>query len=162
MIPDPLKEFPLAVELDKQFGDAVLDGSAALGELALTVEAGRVLDICRYVRESMRFGRLSSVTCVDWHPAEPRFELVYLLHSLEKNSRLRIKCRVAGDVAEIDSVTPVWPGANWYEREIFDMFGVSFRGHPDMTRILMPDYWEGYPLRKDFPIHGHKYDYSNS
>jgi len=98
---------------------------------------------------------------VDWHPADPRFEVVYLLHSLEKNARLRLKCWISGSQCEIDSVTGVWRGADWYEREVFDMFGIGFRNHPDLRRILMPNDWEGNPLRKDYPVHGYKYSYKN-
>jgi NADH-quinone oxidoreductase subunit C len=100
--------------------------------------------------------RLSSVTGVDRYPGEPRFEVIYLLHSLERNERIRLKCRVGtpdGD-AEIDSVTVVWRGAEWYEREVFDLFGVRFRNHPDLRRIMMPEDWDGHPLRKDYPTMG--------
>ena len=93
-----------------------------------------------------------------------RFEIVYHLHALDKGGkhvRLRLKCCVSGASAEIDSVTSVWRGANWYEREIWDMFGVTFRNHPDHVRILMPIDWEGHPLRKDYPVHGYKYSYMN-
>ena len=96
---------------------------------------------------------------MDLHPAEPRFEVVYHLHSIEKNQRLRLKCRLSGANPEIDSATGVWRGANWYEREVFDMFGIGFRNHPNLVRILMPIDWEGYPLRKDYPVHGYKYSY---
>jgi len=96
---------------------------------------------------------------VDRPPAEPRFEVIYHLHSLARNQRLRLKCWVSGSKPEIDSVCSVWRSANWYEREVFDMFGVSFRNHPNLTRILMPLDWEGHPLRKDYPVHGYKYSY---
>ena len=99
------------------------------------------------------------MTAVDWHPAEPRFEVVYHLHSIERNERLRVKCRLSGANPEIDSVYRVWRGADWYEREVFDMFGIRFRNHPNLVRILMPVDWEGYPLRKDYPVHGYKYSY---
>jgi NADH-quinone oxidoreductase subunit C len=98
---------------------------------------------------------------VDWHPADPRFEVVYLLHSMGRNQRLRLKCWVSEQAAEIDSVTGVWRSAKWYEREVFDLFGIRFRNHPDLRRIMMPDDWEGHPLRKDYPVHGHKYSYPN-
>jgi len=90
---------------------------------------------------------------------EPRFEVVYHLHSTARNQRLRVKCRLGAADPEIDSVTGVWRGANWYEREVFDMFGIKFRNHPNLTRILMPVDWEGHPLRKDYPVHGYKYSY---
>jgi len=98
--------------------------------------------------------RYGSVTAVDRYPAEPRFEIVYHLHSIESNERLRLKCRLPGADPAIDSVTGVWRGANWYEREVFDLFGVRFLNHPDLRRILLPDDWEGHPLRKDYPIMG--------
>ena len=85
---------------------------------------------------------------------------MYLLHSLEKNARFRLKVKLA-EGAEADSLTGVWRAANWYEREIFDMFGITFRNHPDLQRILMPADWEGFPLRKDYPVHGHKYSYQD-
>jgi len=87
--------------------------------------------------------------------------VVYHLHAVDRNERLRLKCRLPGNHAEIDSVTEVWRGANWFERETFDLFGVRFRNHPDLRRIMMPTDWEGHPLRKDYPVHGHKYSYQN-
>jgi NADH-quinone oxidoreductase subunit C len=106
------------------------------------------------VKYDARFVRLSTVTAVDRYPAEPRFEVVYHLHSLERNERLRLKCRVTGEKPQIDSVTPVWRSADWYEREVFDLFGIRFNGHPDLRRIMLPDDWEGHPLRKDYPVTG--------
>jgi len=97
---------------------------------------------------------LSSVTAVDRYPAEPRFEVVYHLHSVERNLRVRLKCRLGGENPQIESVTSVWRGANWYEREVFDLFGIRFNGHPDLRRIMMPEDWEGHPLRKDYPVTG--------
>jgi NADH-quinone oxidoreductase subunit C len=140
--------------------DAILETKEALGETTLIADPARIVDLCRYLKSEEKFVRLSAVTAVDWHPAEPRFEVIYHLHSIENNRRLRIKCRLSGDAPEIDSACEVWRGADWYEREVFDMFGVRFRNHPNPVRILMPLDWEGYPLRKDYPVHGHKYDYS--
>jgi NADH-quinone oxidoreductase subunit C len=139
--------------------DAILETLEALGERTFIADPGRIVDLCRYLKDEEQFNRLSTVTAVDWHPAEPRFEVVYHLHSTARNQRLRLKCRLSGAEPEIDSVTGVWRGANWYEREVFDMFGIKFRNHPNLTRILMPVDWEGYPLRKDYPVHGYKYSY---
>ena len=140
---------------------AILETVNALGETTLIADPAQIVDLCRYLKTSEKYIRLSSVTAVDWHPAEPRFEVVYHLHSLEPFQRLRLKCRVSGKDPAIDSVTSVWRGADWYEREVWDMFGVHFRNHPNLQRILMPTDWEGHPLRKDYPVHGYKYSYSN-
>lgn len=139
--------------------EAILETRDAFGEKTLIADPARIVDLCRYLRNEEKFNRLSAVTAVDWHPAEPRFEVVYQLHSIELNQRLRLKCRLGGLNPEIDSITSVWRGANWFEREVFDMFGITFRNHPNLTRILMPIDWEGYPLRKDYPVHGYKYSY---
>ena len=108
---------------------------------------------------ALQFTFLSDITAVDKFPLEPRFELNYHLLSLEYRKRIRLKVRIPGDDPQVQSVTPIWPAANWHEREAFDLMGIRFEGHPDLTRILMPDDWEGYPLRKDFPTHGYKYSY---
>ena len=139
----------------------VLETIQALGETTLIADPAQIVSLCTYFRDTEKFNRVSSVTAVDWHPAEPRFEVVYHLHSTSTNKRIRIKCRLSGTDPKIDSVTSVWRGANWYERETFDMFGIVFRNHPNLIRILMPLDWEGYPLRKDYPVHGYKYGYSN-
>ena len=125
------------------------------------ISPSRIVEACRFLKDELKFVRLSGITAVDWHPADPRFEVVYLLHSLEKNTRLRLKCWVSVSQCEIDSVTGVWRAADWYEREVFDMFGIVFRNHPDLRRILMPNDWEGNPLRRDYPVHGHKYTYQH-
>ena len=154
-------DHPLATTLNSRFAGAITGGVAALGETALEVDPAQIVEVCRALKHDEKFVRLSGVTCVDWYPVEPRFVVIYLLHSLERNERLRLKCRVHGDTPEIDSVTPVWRGADWYEREVFDLFGVRFRNHPNLIRIMMPDGWEGHPLRKDFPVHGHRYSYTD-
>jgi NADH-quinone oxidoreductase subunit C len=127
-----------------------------LGELTLEISPGKIASVCGFLKYDQDFVRLSSVTAVDRYPAEPRFEVVYLLHSIARNERLRLKCRLPGLEPAIDSVTSVWRGANWCEREVFDLFGIRFAGHPNLTRIMMPDDWEGYPLRKDYPITGQR------
>jgi NADH-quinone oxidoreductase subunit C len=140
---------------------AILESTEALGETTVIADPAQIVDLCRFLKDKEKFIRLSTVTAVDWFPAEPRFEVVYHLHSIERNLRLRVKCRLSGANPEIDSATPVWYAANWYEREIFDMFGIGFRNHPNLVRILMPVDWEGYPLRKDYPVHGYKYNYAS-
>ena len=103
-------------------------------------------------RPGLRFDLLAELTAVDWWPREPRFEVVYLLVSVEHRLRLRVKVRLHGDDARIGTVSGVWPAANWLEREVWDLFGIVFDAHPDPRRLLMPEDWEGYPLRKDYPV----------
>jgi NADH-quinone oxidoreductase subunit C len=160
MIPENLKDYPIAAAVDALDAGAIRGGVFDRNELALEIAPERIVAVCRYLKEREQFVRLSAVTAVDWYPAEPRFEVVYLLHSIARNERLRLKCRVGGERPEIDSVTGVWRAANWYEREVFDLFGVRFRNHPDLRRLLMPEDWEGHPLRKDYPVTGTKYTYT--
>ncbi len=114
-----------------------------------------VADRCREDKD-LQFNLLSDATCVDRFPLEPRFEVHYHLVSIPRRDRLRLQVRLSSDDPVVDSLVPVWPGANWLEREIFDLFGIRFNGHPDLRRILMPDDWEGHPLRKDFPVEGYR------
>jgi NADH-quinone oxidoreductase subunit C len=161
MLPDVLKDHAAAAALDAAIPDAITAGHTERNEPTLWIEAERIVDVCRFLKERQKYIRLSGITGVDWLPADPRFEVVYLLHSLDRQDRLRLKCWIAESDPYIDSVTGVWRTANWYEREVFDLFGVRFRNHPDLTRILMPSDWEGHPLRKDYPVHGHKYSYQD-
>jgi NADH-quinone oxidoreductase subunit C len=103
-------------------------------------------------RDDLRFDLLVDLTAVDFLPGEPRFEIVYMLVSIERRARLRLKVRLDGADAHLASVSSVWPAANWLEREVWDLFGVVFDGHPDPRRLLMPEDWEGFPLRKDYPV----------
>jgi NADH-quinone oxidoreductase subunit C len=132
----------------------ILSGEEKFGELTVEIAPERLIEACRFLKSYLEFERLSTVTAVDRYPAEPRFEVVYHVHSISRNARMRLKARLGGDKPEIDSATAVWRSANWYEREVFDLFGIHFRNHPDLRRILMPDDWEGHPLRKDYPITG--------
>ena len=118
------------------------------------VSAERVVEIARTLRErpDLRFEFLAELTAVDFWPREPRFELVYLLVSIEHRLRLRMKVRLPGADAHIGTVSGIWPAANWLEREVWDLFGIVFDGHPDLRRLLMPEDWDGFPLRKDFPV----------
>jgi NADH-quinone oxidoreductase subunit C len=100
----------------------------------------------------LAFTLLAEVTAVDFWPCEPRFELVYVLVSLTNRLRLRVKVRLHANDARVATVSDVWPAANWLEREVWDMFGIVFDGHPDLRRLLMPEDWDGYPLRKDYPV----------
>jgi NADH-quinone oxidoreductase subunit C len=111
-------------------------------------------DLARLLRdrEDLAFTFLAELTAADFWPREPRFEIVYIVVSLAHRRRLRVKVRLAGDDAHVATVSDVWPAANWLEREVWDLFGVVFDGHPDPRRLLMPDDWEGHPLRKDYPV----------
>lgn len=121
------------------------------GEMTLLVAADRIIDALRSA-QAAGFAFLTDLTAIDRHPQEPRFEVVYLLTAPEARARLRLKVRLPAGEAVVSTATTVWPAANWLEREVFDLFGVRFDGHPDLKRILMPDDWEGHPLRKDFPL----------
>ena len=114
-----------------------------------------VAERCRDHKE-LQFNLLTDATCVDRYPQEPRFELNYHLVSIPRRDKIRLKVRLSGSDAAVDTLVPVWPGANWLEREIFDLFGIRFEGHPDLRRILLPEDWEGYPLRKDYPVEGYR------
>ena len=103
-----------------------------------------------------KFNFLSDLTCVDLYPSEPRFEVIYHLLSHSRKERVRLKVRLAGKDPSLESITSVWPTANFFEREIFDLFGIRFEGHPNLRRILMPENWEGHPLRKDYPVEGYR------
>jgi NADH-quinone oxidoreductase subunit C len=118
------------------------------------VERDDLLSVARGLRDhpALRFTLLADLTAIDFHPRDPRFEIVYLLVSIEHRLRLRLKVRLVNVDARIASVTDVWPAANWLEREVWDLFGVVFDGHPDPRRLLMPEDWEGFPLRKDYPV----------
>ena len=154
MLPDSLRDRGVALAVEAFDSGAVQGGKFDRGEVTLEIAPARIASICGYLKYDQRFVRLSSVTAVDRHPAEPRFEVVYHLHSIERNLRVRLKCRLAGGDPAIESVTSVWRAADWYEREVFDLFGIRFTGHPDLRRIMLPDDWEGHPLRKDYPVTG--------
>lgn len=137
-------------------GDAVTQVTVALDELTIHVPAGSLLAVMRYLRDdaSCAFKQISDITGVDWPERDPRFEVVYHLLSLSNNRRIRVKVLVNdGDV--VPSVTGLWNGAGWFERETWDMFGIFFDGHPDLRRILTDYGFEGHPLRKDFPLTGY-------
>jgi len=154
MLPENLRQHAVAAAVEAFDAEAVTGGAFERGELTLEIAPSKIVSICGFLKYDESFVRLSTVTAVDRYPAEPRFEVVYHLHSIEKKQRVRLKCRLLGSDPVIESVTSVWRGANWYEREVFDLFGINFLNHPDLRRILMPDDWEGNPLRKDYPITG--------
>lgn len=162
MLPDALKDYPVVAALETGLPGAILEAKAQYGEISLEIAPDFIVRCCRLLKQDLHFNRLSTVTAVDWFPLEPRFEVVYHLHSVPGNQRLRLKCRLPGGSPEIDSVQCVWRSADWYEREVFDLFGIRFRGHPDLRRLLMPEDWEGHPLRKDYPVQGPRYLYQEA
>lgn len=128
------------------------------GETTVVVPRNLLRDAAFHCRDdkALQFNLLTDATCVDRYPLEPRFELNYHLVSIPRKNRVRLRVRLSNDDAVVDSLVPVWPGANWLEREIFDLFGIRFNDHPDLRRILLPEDWEGHPLRKDFPVEGYR------
>ena len=118
------------------------------------VSRDAVLAVARALRDTpeLAFSFLAEITAVDFWPAAPRFELVYILVSISNRLRLRLKVRLNADDAHVATVSEVWPAANWLEREVWDLFGIAFDGHPDPRRLLMPEDWDGFPLRKDYPV----------
>jgi len=135
---------------------AVTHISYWVGDWTIIVVANRILEVARHLRDApdAAFDMCSDLTATDWPPrSAERFDVVYMLYSTRHRHRIRVKVKV-GDNQPLDSVTSIWPGANWFEREVFDMFGVNFTGHPDRRRILMPEDWQGFPQRKDYPLEG--------
>ena len=144
---------PLVRKLRDKFESAVIEATEFLGQLSIRIQPTLILDVCAALRSDSEtpFNYLSDLTCVHYPDRkEAPFEVVYNLYSISKNERVRLKA--AADGEGIDSVTSVWPSADWPEREVYDLFGVVFRNHPDLRRILLPPDWEGHPLRKDYPL----------
>ena len=140
--------------LKDQFGEQVLDVVEFRGDTTVFVELESIVAVCEFLRdhEQFAFNLLAALTAVDYWPQEPRFNIIYQLYSLPNKLFFGLKVPLNSDAAELPTVEGVYPNANWHEREVFDMFGVTFRGHSDLRRILMPEDWEGHPLRKDFPL----------
>lgn len=140
-------------DLEQKFQDRIKEVSAQFGDECILIERDALVDVVRFLKEKpYSFTMLLDLTCVDYCDHQPRFEMVYHLFSLPNNQRLRVKARLEEKDLWINSLTEFWKNANWLEREVFDMFGVEFRGHPDMRRIFMYDGFEGHPLRKDYPL----------
>ena len=148
--PAPL-ENDLAKRYKARFGEAIREAVEDRKQAILVVDRGRLQEIAFYTRDEEKYDLLSDLTAVDWPKREKRFDVVLNLYSFTHNTRLRIKLQAAA-AETVPSVTSVWPTANWLEREVYDMFGIEFDGHPDLKRILLPDEWQGHPLRKDYDI----------
>jgi NADH-quinone oxidoreductase subunit C len=135
--------------------ELAIDAKFDRAELTLTIARESVADACKAL-QSAGYNFLEDVTAVDWYPSEPRFQIVYHILSHSLKERIRLVVKLASDAAAIDSIVSIWPSANFYEREIFDLFGIHFGGHPNLRRIMMPEDWEGHPLRKDYPVEGYR------
>jgi NADH-quinone oxidoreductase subunit C len=153
---DELSDRPAVARLLSWNREAVRGAKFDRGELALWIERPFLREACALLKEDPGYNFLSDITAVDWYPSEPRFEVVYQLLSLPRRERVRLKVKLPGDAPDIESLTSLWPGADLFEREVFDLFGIRFAGHPNLRRIMMPEDWEGYPLRKDYPVEGYR------
>lgn len=152
---ESMAEHPAVRALAAWNNEAFLDAKLAFGELTLSVDK-------EYIREALKalqsagYDFFEDMTAVDWYPSVPRFQLSYHLLSHGFKERIRLRAMVDEEDASVESITGIWPGANYYEREVFDLFGIRFEGHPNLRRILMPDDWKGHPLRKDYPVEGYR------
>ena len=135
--------------------DALADALFDRGELTLTI-VPETIRSATATAKAAGYNAFEDVTAVDWFPSEPRFQLSYHILSHIYKERIRLRVMLSGTEPAVESITPVWPGANYYEREIFDLFGVRFEGHPNLRRIMMPEEWVGHPLRKDYPVEGYR------
>ncbi|HSR49635.1 MAG TPA: NADH-quinone oxidoreductase subunit C [Acidobacteriota bacterium] len=141
-------------KLLEHFGESIIESHSRLGQDTVVLQRKALLDAARLLKDDdeLDYNFLMDVTAVDHLKRRPRFEVVYHFYSLQHNHRVRIKVPVGGDKPEVPTLTGLWPSANWFERETFDMFGIRFQGHPDLRRILMYEAFEGHPLRKDYPF----------
>jgi NADH-quinone oxidoreductase subunit C len=155
---EQLKNHPALASLLAWNKEAVAGAKFDRDEMTIHIERSAIREACVLLKQdpACPFNFLSDITCVDWYPAEPRLEVIYHLLSIPNKERVRLKVRLNSSSPAIESITSVWPAANYFEREVFDMFGVRFNGHPYLRRILMPEDWEGHPLRKDYPVEGYR------
>jgi NADH-quinone oxidoreductase subunit C len=155
---EQLKNHPAVARLLGWKDSAIQSVKFDRDEMTIFLDRSDIRDACALLKNDPEcpFNFLSDVTCVDWYPSEPRFEVVYHLLSISKKERVRLKVHLNSSSTSIDSITSLWPGANFFEREVYDLFGVRFTGHPYLRRIMMPEDWEGHPLRKDYPVEGYR------
>ena len=141
----------------EKFPEAVIEAVEYRDEQTIVLKPENLVEVCTYLNKNLQYNMLETITAVDWLERVPRFDVVYQLLSLPNQCFIRLKVRVGQrreEHPEVPSVTGVWPGANWYEREVYDLFGIIFSGHPKLERILMPSDWTTHPLRKDYPLSG--------
>ena len=144
----------LLESLGKLFGPKILEKTEFRGETTYTISPSDLRELTKFCRDELSFDYLIDITSIDNFGQEPRFEIVYELYSMTLGIHLRLKLRVSEDVCAVDTISDIWPTANWHEREIYDMMGIKFNGHPDLRRILMWDGYPFFPLRKEFPLEG--------
>ena|ERR1039458_2226008 len=154
-VTEAIPDHPAIKVLEAWNPQAFLDARFDFGELTLTVASSEICGACAAVQKA-GYNFFEDMTAVDWFPASPRFQLSYHILSHALKERIRLRAMIDEPDPTIDSITPVWAGANYYEREVFDLFGIRFAGHPDLRRIMMPDDWKGHPLRKDYPVEGYR------
>jgi NADH-quinone oxidoreductase subunit C len=143
--------------LHKQFPQAILEVVEYRDEQTIVLKSEQLMQVCSFLKDRLHYNFLETITAVDWPERVPRYDVVYQLLSIENQCGVRLKVRVGQRGEEhprLGSVTAIWPGANWYEREVYDLFGIIFTGHPNLVRILMPADWTTHPLRKDYPLTG--------
>jgi NADH-quinone oxidoreductase subunit C len=150
-----LPEHPAVKALLGWKPDGLADARFDRGELTLTVDREDIVAALRAL-QSGGYNFFEDMTAVDWYPSVPRFQLSYHLLSHGLKDRVRLRALVDEADPSVESITRIWPGANYFEREVFDLFGIRFEGHPNLRRIMMPDEWKGHPLRKDYPVEGYR------
>ncbi len=153
---EQLKDRPLVAVLVAWNPAAVQGAKFDRDELSIYIARESIREACAQLKSQGLTDFMSDLTCADFYPREPRFELAYHLLSIKNKARVRLKVKLSGDDPVVESITAVWPSANFFERELFDLFGVRFLGHPYLRRIMMPEDWEGHPLRKDYPVEGYR------
>jgi len=151
---EQLKDRPIVAALLAWNQSAVAGAKVDRNELSIYIARENIRGAVAYLKAEGLTDFLSDLTCADFYPREPRFEVAYHLLSISRKERVRLKVKLSGEDPVIESVTPVWPSANFFEREVFDLFGIRFLGHPYLRRIMLPEDWEGHPLRKDYPVEG--------
>jgi len=152
---DGLPEHPAVKAILAWKPDALADAKFEFDELTLTIVPGEIRAAAGTVR-SAGYNFFEDMTAVDWHPGSPRFQLSYHILSHAFKERIRLRVLLEDGDPSVESITAVWVGANYFEREVFDLFGIRFEGHPNLRRIMMPDEWVGHPLRKDYPVEGYR------
>ena len=149
---------PVVKKLKEAFPESLEETGERHGLLSVTLPPNILTAVAKLLRQDRlgNFNFLADITALDHYPREPRFEVVYRLRSIPRRKELQLRVRISGNNPSLDSLTPLWPGAEAFEREVFDLFGIRFEGHPYLERILLPENWKGHPLRKDYPVEGYR------